>query len=106
MKDLMSNMPESVGPDVVRKPSDAGLDKSAVSAARDESAMKPMCPHCGSLMSFSSIKSRSSGTLPELRTFCCEPCHCVFSDALTPTGTASRAMLLDLQANVHLGARH
>ena len=106
MKDLMSNMPESVGPDVVRKPSDAGLDKSAVSAARDESAMKPMCPHCGSLMSFSGIKSRSSVVLPELRTFCCEPCRCVFSDALAPTGTASRAMLLDLQANVHLGAMH
>ncbi len=35
-------------------------------------------------MSFSGIKSRSSGPLPELRTFCCEPCHCVFSDALTP----------------------
>ena len=105
MKALMSNMPESVGADVVRKPSDAGLDQSAASATRDESDMKPMCPHCGSLMSFSGIKSRS-GALPELRTFCCEPCHCVFSDALTPTGTAARAMLLDLQANVHIGARH
>jgi hypothetical protein len=98
-------MPESVGPDVVREPSDAGLDQSAVCAAHDESAMKPMCPTCGSLMSFSGIKSRS-GTNPELRTFCCEPCRCVFSDALTPTGTASRAMLLDLQANVNFGAMH
>jgi transposase-like protein len=102
----MSNVPESAGPDMVRKPSDAGLDQSAVCAAPDENAMKPMCPHCGSLMSFSGIKSRSSRALPELRTFCCEPCHCVFSDALTPTGTAARAMLLDLQANVHLGAMH
>jgi hypothetical protein len=105
MKALMSNVPESVGPDMVRKPSDAGLDQSAVCAAPDENAMKPMCPTCGSLMSFSGIKSRSSGAL-ELRTFCCEPCRCVFSDALTPTGTASRAMLLDLQANVHFCAMH
>jgi hypothetical protein len=102
MKALMSNMPESAGPDITRKPLDAGLNQSAV---RDESTMKPMCPHCGSLMSFSGLKSRS-GANPELRTFCCEPCHCVFSDALTPTGTAARAMLLDLQANVHFGGKH
>lgn len=105
MKALMSNMPESAGPDIVRKPVNAGLDQSAASAARDESAMKPMCPQCGSLMSFSSMKSRS-GAHPEFRTFCCEPCRCVFSDALAPTGTAARAMLLDLQANVQFGARH
>ncbi len=102
----MSNVPESAGPDVVRKPLDAGPDQNAVCPAPDENAMKPMCPHCGSLMSFSGIKSRSSGALSELRTFCCEPCHCVFSDALAPSGTAARAMLLDLQANVHIGAMH
>jgi hypothetical protein len=67
--------------------------------------MKPMCPHCGSLMSFSGAKSRSA-TPSELKIFCCEPCRYVFSDALAPTGTAERAMLLDLQASVHIGTMH
>jgi hypothetical protein len=102
MKALSSILPETTGSDVERKPRASDQHQSA---ARIESDMKPMCPHCGSLMSFSGIKSRS-GTPSELRTFCCEPCHCVFSDALTPTGTAARAMLLDLQANVQLGAMH
>jgi hypothetical protein len=30
----------------------------------------------------------------------------VFSDALAPSGTAARAMLLDLQVSVHIGAMH
>ncbi len=67
--------------------------------------MKPMCPHCGGLMPLSGIKSRS-GTPSDLRTYCCEPCHTVFSDALLPSETAERAMLLDLQASVHFGAMH
>ena len=102
MKVLRSNLPETTGPDVTPEPFVFGPHQSA---SRIESDMKPMCPHCGSLMSFSGIKSRL-GTPSELRTFCCEPCHCVFSDALTPTGTAARAMLLDLQANVQIGAMH
>jgi hypothetical protein len=102
MKVLSSSVPETTGPDVERKPRAVGQQQSTT---RTESDMKPMCPHCGSLMSFSGIKSRS-GTPSDLRTFCCEPCRCVFSDALTPTGTAARAMLLDLQANVQLGAMH
>lgn len=102
MKVLSSDLPETAGPDIVRKP--CAFDQHQ-SVSRIESDMKPMCPHCGSLMSFSGIKSRS-GTPSDLRTFCCEPCRCVFSDALTPTGTAARAMLLDLQANVQLGAMH
>src|SRR5690349_5476727 len=99
MKVLRSIVADTTGPDIVRKP--IAFDQHQ-SAARTESDMKPMCPHCGSLMSFSGIKSRS-GTPSEIRTFCCEPCRCVFSDALTPTGTSARAMLLDLQANVQLG---
>ena len=66
--------------------------------------MKPSCPKCGSIMTLVAAKSRL-GVQAERKTYCCEPCTYVFSEAAS-SAIVERAMLLDLEASAHFGTMH
>jgi hypothetical protein len=55
-------------------------------------------------MTLVAAKSRL-GVQAERKTYCCEPCTYVFSEAAS-SAIVERAMLLDLEASAHFGAMH
>jgi hypothetical protein len=62
----------------------------------------PVCSQCVAKMTLVAVEPRLGG-LPELRTFCCEPCEYVFTEVVS-SNLPDRVMMLDL--NARSGAAH
>lgn len=62
----------------------------------ENSSDRPVCSQCVARMTLVAVEPRLGG-LPELRTFCCEACNCVFTEVVS-SDLPDRVMMLDLNA--------